>query len=156
MLAQILQPRRLSSPPGSAKSLQWSDSLQTLGLQPARLLRLWDSPSKNTGVGCHFLLQGIFPTQGQNLRLFCLLHWQAGSLPLAPPGKPPSCRLKVKCSQVRETSLPLPFLHSFTRRSSESLSSQRPLASGGSAPRDCPGSIHTLRPGWETGDRGLS
>ena len=34
------------------------------------------------------LLQGIFPTQGLNLHLFCLLHWQAGSLPLAPPGKP--------------------------------------------------------------------
>ena len=39
--------------------------------------------------GCHFLLQGIFPTQGLNLRLSCLLHWQAGSLPLAPSGKPP-------------------------------------------------------------------
>ena len=36
----------------------------------------------------HFPLQGIFPTQGSNLRLLCLLHWQAGSLPLAPPGKP--------------------------------------------------------------------
>ena len=31
-----------------------------------RLLRPWDSPGKNTGVGCHFLLQGIFPTQGSN------------------------------------------------------------------------------------------
>ena len=36
----------------------------------------------------HALLQGIFPTQGLNTRLLCLLHWQAGSLPLAPPGKP--------------------------------------------------------------------
>ena len=35
-----------------------------------------DSPGKNTGVGCHFLLQGIFPTQGSNPRLLCLLHWQ--------------------------------------------------------------------------------
>ena len=32
-------------------------------LQPARLLCPWDSPGTNTGVGCHFLLQGIFPTQ---------------------------------------------------------------------------------------------
>ena len=47
-----------------------------------------DSPGKNTGVGCHFLLQGIFLTQGSNLHLFCLLHWQPGSLLLAPPGKP--------------------------------------------------------------------
>ena len=46
-----------------------------------------DSPGKNTGVGCHALFQGIFPTQGSNLRLLCLLHWQVGSLPPAPPGK---------------------------------------------------------------------
>ena len=45
-------------------------------------------PGKNTGMGCHALLQGIFQTQGSNPRLLCLLHWQAGSLPLAPPGKP--------------------------------------------------------------------
>ena len=44
-----------------------SNSLPLHGLQPTRLLRPWDSPGKNTGVGCHFLLQGIFPTQGSNL-----------------------------------------------------------------------------------------
>ena len=43
--------------------------------------------SKNTGVGCHTLLQGIFPTQGSNRHHLCLPHWQAGSLPLEPPGK---------------------------------------------------------------------
>ena len=37
------------------------------------------SRQEYTGVGCHFLLQGIFPTQGSNP---CLLHWQADSLPL--------------------------------------------------------------------------
>ena len=37
--------------------------------------------------GCHFLLQGIFPTQGSNPCLLCLLHRQANSLPLAPPRK---------------------------------------------------------------------
>ena len=46
-----------------------------------RLLCPWISPGKNTGVGCHFLLQGIFPTQGSNLRLLCgrqiLYHWAA-------------------------------------------------------------------------------
>ena len=36
------------------------------GLQPSRLLCSWDFPGKNTGVGCHFLLQGIFPTQEAN------------------------------------------------------------------------------------------
>ena len=39
-------------------------------------------------MGCHFLLQGILPTQGLNLCLLYLLHWQALSLPLMPPGKP--------------------------------------------------------------------
>ena len=34
------------------------------------------------GVGCHFLLQGIFPTQGWHPHLLGLLHWQADSLPL--------------------------------------------------------------------------
>ena len=45
-------------------------------------------PGKNTGAGCHFLLQGIFPTRESNPLLLYLLHWQVGSLPLAPPGKP--------------------------------------------------------------------
>ena len=40
-----------------------SNSLQPHELQPARLLRPWDSPGKNTGVGCRVLLQGIFLTQ---------------------------------------------------------------------------------------------
>ena len=43
-----------------------SDSLQSHGWQPARLLCPWDSPGKNTGVGCHALIQGIFPAQGSN------------------------------------------------------------------------------------------
>ena len=46
-----------------------SDSLRPNGLQPTRLLFPWDSPGKNTGVGCHVLLQGIFPTQEPNLGL---------------------------------------------------------------------------------------
>ena len=37
--------------------------------QPTRLLRPWNSPGKNTGMGCHFLLWRIFPTQGLNLWL---------------------------------------------------------------------------------------
>ena len=44
--------------------------------------------SKNTGVCCLVLLQGIFLTQGSSPRLLQLLHWQASSLPLAPPGNP--------------------------------------------------------------------
>ena len=55
-----------------------------------------DSPGKNTGVGCHALLQGIFPTKGSNPSLLCLLHWQACSLPLVPPGKPRKVYIIVK------------------------------------------------------------
>ena len=62
-----------------------SNSLWPHGLQPTRLLCPWDVPGKNTGVGCHFLLQGILPTQGSNPHL---LHWQVDSLPYEPPGKP--------------------------------------------------------------------
>ena len=40
------------------------------------------SPGKNTGVGCHFLLQGIFLTQGSSPHLLHFLHWQEGSLRL--------------------------------------------------------------------------
>ena len=57
-----------------------------------RLFCPWNSPGKNTGVGCHALLQGIFPTQRLNPHLLCLLLCQAGSLPLGPPGKPGSKR----------------------------------------------------------------
>ena len=49
---------------------------------------VWDSPGKNTGVGCHALLQQVFQTQGSNSHLLHLLHWQVGSLPLVPPRKP--------------------------------------------------------------------
>ena len=44
-----------------------SNSLRPHGLQPARLLCQWDSSGKNTRVGCHDLLQGIFPTQASRI-----------------------------------------------------------------------------------------
>ena len=76
---------------GPAADLRWSlkcvshsvmsNSLRPHGLQPARLLCPWDSPSKDTGVGCHALLRGIFPTKGSNPGLlhcgqihYCLSH----------------------------------------------------------------------------------
>ena len=46
-----------------------------------------DSLGENTEVGCHARLQGIFLTQGSHPSLLCFLHWQMGSLRLAPPGK---------------------------------------------------------------------
>ena len=70
-----------------ATELNWSISvsvhmlshvrlLRPHGLQPVRLLYSWDSPGKNTGVGYHSLLQGIFLTQGSNPGLLCLLHYR--------------------------------------------------------------------------------
>ena len=67
-----------------------SHSLQPHGLQPARLLCPWNSPGRNTGVGCHSHLQGISLTQGLNPRLlhcrqilYCLSHQEAPFLPYA-------------------------------------------------------------------------
>ena len=59
--------------------------LQPHGLQLTRLLCPWNSPGKNTGVGCYFFLQGLLLTQGSNL---CRLHWHADSLPLSHLGSP--------------------------------------------------------------------
>ena len=67
-----------------ATLLQSCLTLWPYGLEPTRLLCPWNSPGKNTGVDCHALLQGIFPTQGLNPHLFRFLHWQADSLPLHP------------------------------------------------------------------------
>ena len=61
------------------------------GILQARILAL----------GCHTLLQGILLTQGLSPRLFYLLHWHAGSLPLAPPGKP---RLQYGDEEMRDPS----------------------------------------------------
>ena len=55
-------------------------------LQPTRLVCPWDFLSKNAGVDCHFLLQGIFPTRGSTLHR---LHQQANSLPLSHKGNHP-------------------------------------------------------------------
>ena len=65
-----------------------SDSGQPHGLEPTRLLCPWNFPGKNTGVGCHLLLQGIFLIHGMNPYLLHLLYWQVDSLPTVPPGKP--------------------------------------------------------------------
>ena len=59
------------------KELQSCLTLWPYGLLPARLFCPWNSPGKNTGVGCYFLLQGIFPIQGSNP---AYPAWQMGSL----------------------------------------------------------------------------
>ena len=63
-----------------------------------RVLCPWNSPGKNTGVGCYALLQGIFLTQGSNSHFLHLLHWQVDSLWLAPSTKPSKVRPSPKWS----------------------------------------------------------
>ena len=58
-------------------SVRLCETLWTIAQQPPLSM---DSPGKNTGVGCHALLQGIFLSQGSNPCLLHLPHWQAGSL----------------------------------------------------------------------------
>ena len=69
-----------------------SDSLSPHGMQTARLLCPWDFPGKHTGVGCHFLLQGAFPTQGSNRGLLhcrrILYHLSHREAPM--PNRPAS------------------------------------------------------------------
>ena len=55
---------------------------------------------QNTGVGCHALLQGIFPTQRSNPHLLCLLHWRVDSLPLASPGWFRSQEFSCQCRRL--------------------------------------------------------
>ena len=70
------------------KSLSHVQLFMTPCTVAIRLLHPWNFLGKSTAVGCHFLLQGIFLSQGLNMHLLHLLHWQTGSSPLAPPGKP--------------------------------------------------------------------
>ena len=62
--------------------MRFSHSVESDSCEPARLFCPRDFSGKNTEVGCHFLFQGIFLTQGLNS---CLLHWQADSVLRANP-----------------------------------------------------------------------
>ena len=74
--------------------------MQPHGLQPTKLLCPWDSPGKNTRLGCHGLLQGIFQTQESNWCLLHLLHCRWSLYPLSHVGINPQllCYLPVSCS----------------------------------------------------------
>ena len=90
----------------------WDFSIWVLVLSPASLfVAPWivthqaplsvGFPGESTGVGCHSLLQGIFPTQGSNLGLLRPLCWQERSLQLASPGT------SHKCNHAAFAPLPL-------------------------------------------------
>ena len=100
-------------------------NLQTVACQP---LYSWDLPGKNTGVGCHFLLQGIFLTQRWNPHL---LNWQVDSLPLSHQGIPlPAPLLLFSCLVVSNTLRPHGLQHArlpCPSPSPEVYQSSRPL-----------------------------
>ena len=73
------------------------NSLQPHGLQPTRLLCLWDFSGKDTGVGCFFLLQRIFPTQGSNPGL---LHYRQFLYRLGYEGNPIGVQMIYKILTV--------------------------------------------------------
>ena len=77
---------------------KWSRSVVSDSL-PTRLLCLWDSPGKNTGVACHFLLQGIFPTQGSNPGL---LSCRQTLYPLSHQGSPTQVYKMYNCFFTRQ------------------------------------------------------
>ena len=66
------------------KSLSRVRLFEIHGLQPIRFLHSWNFPGNSTGVGCHYLLQRIFPTQGSNPRL---PHCKQDALLSEPPGE---------------------------------------------------------------------
>ena len=78
---------------------------ETMDCSPARLLSPWDSPGKNTGVGCHFLPWGNFLTQGSNS---CLLHYRQMLYCLSQQGSP----LVLKLHSIWWGSVAICFSHS--------------------------------------------
>ena len=96
----------------NAKSLQSCPTLcNPMDCSPARLLSPWDSPGKDTGVGGHVLLQGIFLTQESNLYLLWLLHcrqilnaWVTGEYAYPYIIKPQFCHKYIICTMERSYS----------------------------------------------------
>ena len=76
----------------------------TMDCSPTRPLCPWHSPGENTGVGCRFLLWGVFMTHGLNPLLQHLLHWQGDSLPQGHLRSPKS---SVQFSSVTQSCLTL-------------------------------------------------
>ena len=73
---------------------------------PARILCPWDSPGKNTALGCHFLLQGLSPTQGSNPCLLHLLHSRLILYPLSHLGSTPTHRFPLKLFLLEASPFP--------------------------------------------------
>ena len=121
-------------------------------LQPSGSLYPWDFPGKNPGVGCHFLLQGIFISQGLNPHL---LHWQADSLPLRYLG---SLFTVLLCLQ--QASLQIPSLGvsaaAATAKSLQSCPTQCDLIDGTPPGSPVPGILQARTLEWVAISLGIS
>ena len=84
---------------------------------PCRLLCPWDFPSKNTGVGCHFLLQGIFLIQGLNLHLLQAIF--PDGFPDGASGGKPACQCRRKEMWVQSLGWEDPLKKEMATRSSK-------------------------------------
>ena len=107
MISRVFCKKCLSNTPCVCVCAQWLQLCPNLcdpvDCRPPGSSVHGDSPGRNTGVGSHALLQGILPTQGSNQHFFRFLHWQEGSLPLAPPG---GWKWKWSRSVVSDSSVP--------------------------------------------------
>ena len=112
-----------------------SSSLQGHELQPARLICLWNKasilPGKNTGVGCHFLLQRIFPSQRSNLHLLASPALVDGFFTISATWGAPSNLLSLV--SLYEEDIRTQFQREIMRRHGEKIAihkSRREIASG--------------------------
>ena len=103
-----------------------SGSLWPHGLWPSRFLCPRDSPGKNTGVGCHFLLQGIFPAQGLNPHLWPLLHcrqilchWATPEAPDTSMTSPILCCISKDVGRKEENMWVLKAIYTFIHQEGE-------------------------------------
>ena len=99
-------------------------------------------PGKNAGVSHHFLIQGIFPTQGLNL---CLLHWQADSVPLSHQGSPKGAawvwQLKDSCKSLIHMNL----WHKMRGTCDFNTASLLPFMPAGTSTCQAPKWVHALQ-----------
>ena len=123
----------------------------------ARLLCPWDFPGKNTGVGCHALLQRIFPTEGSNMHVLSFLHCRRILYPLSHWGSP---KLLLTCVQTTfpNESTHLQHCHSICIQQSSISSSlkQRYWSLLGLTLKDYCENPNVHRHAWETARRSIT
>ena len=97
---------------GNGYPLQYSCLKNSIHRRSLAGYSAWNSPGKDTGVGCYFLLQGIFPTQGSNMgllhcrQILYLLNYKGSSLLCLPPAEFPNPKTELMSPALQADSLP--------------------------------------------------